>query len=170
MKEPWDDLGYNHSQPKRKNLRDQASRLEKMIKRGNELSTAGMNEERDDNGTGVGDYYIHDYIANENQNMRNMDVMSKNADSTGRDLDLHITATEQIPEERVELKGDSYEVCNDVPGRLPEFVAINTSPIVNWGLNGARQVITINIINDAYNEITASRSHMGKQDRFLLIS
>ena len=68
---------------------------------------------------------------------------------------LHIR-TGQIPEERDESTGDSSEVGNDVLGWLPEFMAINTSPIVDWGLNGAAQAITVCVssINDAYNEIT----------------
>ena len=69
--------------------------------------------------------------------------------------------TEQIPDERDKLTGDSSEVCKDVTGRLPEFVAINTSPIVNLGLSGGGQVITINVsvINDAYNKITTWRKN-----------
>ena len=79
--------------------------------------------------------------------------------------------TEQIPE-RNESIGDSSEVCNDVPGRLPEHRAINTPPIVNWGLNCDGQV-GVSIINDPYNEITTLRKNTflvpyGKTGRVLI--
>ena len=51
---------------------------------------------------------------------------SENADCTGKDLNLHIAGTEQIPEERDKLKGDLSEVCHGVPGKLLEYVVINT--------------------------------------------
>ena len=49
---------------------------------------------------------------------------------------------------RDESTCDSFEVCNDAPGRLPEYMPIDTPPIVSWS-----------VINDAYNEIISWRKN-----------
>ena len=121
MKELWDVLGlYGHLQLKSQNLRDQASRLEKVNNSGGDVSTAGMNYDVD----------IRDVTTNGNQNMRFQVEESENANFSGRVSDLHITGTEEIAVVRDKSTCDSFKLCNDAPGRLPEYMPIDTPPIV----------------------------------------
>ena len=62
---------------------------------------------------------------------------------------------------RDESTCDSFEVCNDAPGRLPEYMPIDTPPIVSWGMNndGHDITVSVSVINDAYNEIISWRKN-----------
>ena len=53
---------------------------------------------------------------------------------------------------------DSFEVCNDAPGRLLEYMPIDTPPIVCWGMNNDGHDC-VSVINDAYNEIISWRKN-----------
>ena len=78
---------------------------------------------------------IRDVTTHGNQNMRFQVEETENANFSGRVSDLHITGTEQIAVVRDKSTCDSFEVCNDAPGRLPEYMPIDTLPIVSWGMN-----------------------------------
>lgn len=152
MKELWDGLRlYGHLQLKSQNLQDQAWRPEKVNNSGGDVSTAGMNY-----GVDIRDVTIHG-----NQNMRFQVEENENAYFSGRVSDLHITGTEQIAVVREKSTCNSLEVCNDAPGRLPEYMPIDMPPIVSWGMNNAAHDITVSVsvINDAYNEIISWRKN-----------
>ena len=130
MRELWDGLGlYGHLQLKSQNPRDQASRLEKVYNSGVDVSTAGTNCDVD----------IRDITTHGNQNIRFQVEESENASSYGRVSDLHITGTKQIAVVRDKSTCDSFEVCNDAPGRLPAYMPIDTPPIFSWGTNNDRK-------------------------------
>ena len=77
MKDLWDDMGYKNLQLKSQNLRDQASRLEKMSNGGLNVGTAGGSIEDPRNTTIMSKYSTQEY--NENENQTNWTVGSENA-------------------------------------------------------------------------------------------
>ena len=109
MKDLWDDMGYKNLQLKSQNLRDQASRLEKMNNSGINVGTAGGSIEDPGSTTIVSEYSTQEYNENENQSNRN--VGSENANFPAIVPNVHMAETEQIPEESGATMGDSSRRC-----------------------------------------------------------
>ena len=113
MKELWDDMGYKNLQLKSQNLRDQASRLEKIRNNGTDLSIRERSVEDLGNITSTSEYSSQENIENESQNNQNRE--SGNANSPTRGLNLHSAEPQQIPEESRVTMGDWPDVSDDVP-------------------------------------------------------
>ena len=156
MKELWDDMGYKNLQLKSQNLRDQASRLEKIRNNGTDLSIRERSVEDLGNITSTSEYSSQQNIEKESQNNQNRE--SGNANSPARGLNLHSAEPQQIPESRVTM-GDWPDVSDDVPECLPNYTTVNLPATVNWGRNSDGGMITITTatIDDAYNEVTTWR-------------
>ena len=101
MKELWDDMGYKNLQLKSQKLRDQASRLEKKINNGKDLSIRERSVQDLGNITPTGECSSQKNIENESQNRE-----SGNANSPTRGLNLHSAEPQQIPEESRVTMGD----------------------------------------------------------------
>ena len=71
-----------------------------------------------------------------------------------------MTGNEQ-GEERKDTIGNSSQVLNDVPGYLPEYMAISRPHTVTLDRNSDGEIITISssLIDGAYNEITTWRKN-----------
>ena len=108
MKELWDDMGYHNLQLKSQNLRDQASRLEKIRNNGTDLSVREKSVEDLGNVTSTTEYSSQENIENESQNNQNRE--SGNANSPTRGLNLHSAEPQQIPEESRVTMGDWPDV------------------------------------------------------------
>ena len=113
MKELWDDMGYKNLQLKSQNLRDQASRLEKIGNNGTDLSIRERSVEDLGNITSTSEYSSQENIENESQNNQNRE--SGNANSPTRGLNLQSADPQQIPEESRVTMGDWPDVSDDVP-------------------------------------------------------
>ena len=159
MKELWDDMGYKNLQLKSQNLRDQASRLEKIRNNGTDLSIRERSVEDLGNITSTSEYSSQENIENESQNNQNRE--SGNANSPTRGLNLHSAEPQQIPEESRVTMGDWPDVSDDVPECLPNYTTVNLPASVNWGQNSDGGMITITTatIDDAYNEVTTWRKN-----------
>ena len=159
MKELWDDMGYNNLQFKSQNLRDQASRLEKIRNNGTDLSIRERSVEDPGNITSTSEYSSQENIENESQNNQNRE--SGNANSPTRGLNLHSAEPLQIPIESRVTMGDWPDVSDDVPECLPTYATVNLPGSVNWGRNSDGGMITITTatIDDAYNEVTTWRKN-----------
>ena len=103
MKDLWDDMGYKKLQLKSQNLRDKASRLEKIRNNGTDLSIRERSVENLGNITFTSEYSSQEHIENESQNNQNRE--SGNANSPIRGLNLHSAEPQQIPEENRVTKG-----------------------------------------------------------------
>ena len=68
MKELWDDMGYKKLQLKSQNLRDQASRLEKLRNNGTDLSIRERSVEDPGNIASTSEHSSQENIENESQN------------------------------------------------------------------------------------------------------
>ena len=108
MKELWDDMGYKNLQLKSQNLRDQASRLEKIRNNGPDLSIRERSVEDPGNITSTSEYSSQENIENESQN--NQIRESGNANSPTRGLNLHSAEPLQIPTE-AELQWAIGRMC-----------------------------------------------------------
>ena len=123
MKELWDDMGYKNLQLKSQNLRDQASRLEKIRNNGTDLSIRERIVEDPGNITSTSEYSSQENIENESQNNQNR--KSGNANSPTRGLNLHSAEPLQIPMESRVTMGDWPDVSDDVPECLPTYATVN---------------------------------------------
>ena len=103
MKELWDDMGYKKLQLESQNLRDQASRLEKIRNNGTDLSIRERSVEDPGNITSTSEYSSQENIENESQNNQNRE--SGNANSPTRGLNLHSAEPLQIPMELQSYNG-----------------------------------------------------------------
>ena len=157
MKELWDDMGYKNLQLKSQNLRDQASRLEKIRNNGIDLSIRERSVEDLGNITSRSEYSSQENIENESQN--NQSRESGNANSLTRGKNLHSAVPQQISEEIRVTMGDWPDVSDDVPEYLPNYTTVNLPTSVNWGRNSNGRMITLTTatIDDAYNEVTTWR-------------
>ena len=108
MKEMWDDMGYKKLQLKSQNLRDQASRLEKIRNNGTDLSIRERSVEDPGNIASTSEYSSQENIENESQN--NQNIESGNANSPTRGLNLHSAEPLQIPTE-AELQWAIGRMC-----------------------------------------------------------
>ena len=164
MKELWDDMGNKNLQLNRQNLRDQASRLEKIRNNGTDLSIRERSVEDLGNITSTSEYSSQENIENESQNNQNRE--SGNSNSPTRGLDLHSAEPQQIPEESRVTMGDWPDVSHDVPECLPNYTTVKLPASVNWGRNsdGAMITITTATTDDAYNEVT-----MWRKNTFLVL-
>ena len=167
MKKLWDEKGYEHLGFKEKNLRDQASWLEKnqegLIHAIVNVSTAtGMSESVLDTTqatSNIADNTISCGGLHDNRNQNNGDQQSQNHNQTI--LDLHTSALPKagLTEER---DCSTFENASDrMPGSLPEYKAINTPSSFIWGRHSDGRTITVNAstIDNAYNEITKWRKN-----------
>ena len=144
---------------KSQNLRDQASRLEKIRNNGTDLSVREKSVEDLGNITSTTEYSSQENIENESQNNQNRE--SGNANSPTRGLNLHSAELQQIPEESRVTMGDWLDVSDDVPEYLPNYTTVNLPASVNWGRNsdGGMIAITTATTDDAYNEVTTWRKN-----------
>lgn len=154
-----DDMGYKNLQLKSQNLRDQASRLEKIRNNGIDLSIRERSVEDLGNITSRSEYSSQENIENENQN--NQSRESGNANSLTRGQNLRSAVPQQIPEEIRVTMGDWPDVSDDVPEYLPNYTTVNLPTSVNWGRNSNGRMITLTTatIDDAYNEVTTWRKN-----------
>ena len=138
LEELWKEKGYGYLKLKAQNLRDQASRLEKLPKyaeKGSESNSKSTNE-------------------------------SQNANSSTFYSDLHTTPTSSSWEQRTTIEDQTIinqPIVHDnkVAGRLPEYESANGSMIFQWGhkLNGEIIWANTTTIHNAYNEITRWRKN-----------
>ena len=83
MKELWDDMGYKNLQLKSQNLRDQASKLEKIRNNGTDLSIRERSVEDLGNITSTNEYSSEENIENESQNNQNRESGNANSPTRG---------------------------------------------------------------------------------------
>ena len=83
MKELWDDMGYKNLQLKSQNLRDQASKLEKIGNNGTDLSIRERSVEDLGNITSTSEYSSQENIENESQNNQNRESGNANSPTRG---------------------------------------------------------------------------------------
>ena len=113
MKELWDDMGYNNLQLKSQNLRDQASRVEKIRNYEADLSIRERSVEDLGNITSTSEYSSQENIENVSQNNQNRE--SGNANSPTRGLNSHSAEPQQIPEESRVIMGDWPDMSDVYP-------------------------------------------------------
>ena len=146
-------------QLKSQNLRDQASRLEKIRNNGTDLSIRERNFEDLENITSTSEYSSQENIENESLNNQNRE--SGNANSRTRGLNFLSAEPQQIPEESRVTMGDWPDVSDDVPECLPNYTSVTLPASVNWGRisDGGMITITTATIDDAYNGVTTWRKN-----------
>ena len=88
MKELWDDMGYKNLHLKSQNLRDQASRLEKIRDNETDLTIRERRVKDLGNVTFTSEYSSKENVENESQNNQN-DRENGNANYPTRGLNLH---------------------------------------------------------------------------------
>ena len=168
MKELWDEKGYAHLELKSQNLRNQASRLEKL--HGCVINDCGddaraLNADGDDQTAlfAAADFdYSQESFKDEDQNTK------ENANFSHSDL--HITATqspadvwpvaERTMQSRTENSlQDHYDT--EVPGLLPSHEITSKPSCVHCGRrsDGVEIMLSTSSIDTAYNEITTWRKN-----------
>ena len=142
MAELWKAKGYAHLGIKSQNLRDQASRLEKINAKNSESNVQGNDLDIDiEESTIAVDNYILSETTGENSTQNNQ--QSQNANKTTLlDTDLH-TAQLQFPEETPTIDINysvSENMSIEVPGCLPKYKALEIPTSFKWGsLKTAKQ-------------------------------
>ena len=161
MKQLWEESGYQNLGLKAQNLRDQASRLEKLQESSAtttlEESLLEISSRNIQTLTGM-----VNCDAENNQNYDDQESHYANSSSTST-LDLHTPTALQVPEEQPinEHNDESNDILfTELPGSLPEFTPANISQTVVWS-QSSENVITVNSseIDKAYDEITAWRKN-----------
>lgn len=169
MKELWDEKGYAHLELKSQNLRDQASRLEKL--QGGVMDDYGedaraVNADGGDQSalSAAADFdYSQESFGDEDQNTR------ENANFTTQShSDLHITTTQSPADIRpvagrvVQSHGENLLQDHiEVPGLLPSHEITSKPSCVHWGRrsDGVEMMLNTSSIDTAYNEITTWRKN-----------
>lgn len=163
MTEMWEAKGYAHLAFKSQNLRDQASRLEKI-----------------DTNISASNIHVHDTDVDEStisnialnnissativENLNPNRQQSRNANETTLNTNLHTTSV-QFSEETPPTMEADYSVIEhasvEMPGKLPEYKALETPFSFNWGLSNDGKTITLETltIDNAYNEISQWRKN-----------
>ena len=161
MKQLWDERGYDHLRIRSQNLRDQASRLEKMEYSSMEKSQddlSGLNYERDDRNKEMHQRTLYGFSQQEPE-LINSSNISQNANSsfTLLNQDLHMTkSTQQIP-------GDDHDqTAERPPGCIPEFFSTSKPNTIKWGKrsDGSEICLENSVITNAYNEIATWRKNV----------
>ena len=184
MTELWVEKGYEHLGIKSQNLRDQASRLEKMNDSIGETCDTDATNGGVANGDNVGEQpALGGFQRNlftppqqESDDFENRENTSQNANlDLANFLNLH-TAIEPPTEnnstaENVQQQQESEAMTDDVlsearadvhaPGHLPDFRAVDMPSIISWGRRADGTIITVNssTIIKAYDEITQWRKN-----------
>ena len=179
MKDLWDAKGYGHLGLKYQNLRDQASRLEK-IQEGsvditcslsNSRAMSGIDEFMYSGGTQSAFNIDHSGSADlfnlDAQTARNDQSRYANSQETARS-DLHMTSasvnTTEIPRdaELLEQTEQNDQDNERVLGCLQEHNSVDKPPMITWGIrrDGSLIAIPTSIISDAYYEIVTWRKNV----------
>ena len=167
MKQLWEEKGYEHLGIRSQNLRDQASRLEKMehgsAGKSQEDGVLGCDRERDD----LNERTI-DMISQQDLEPRNQRNESQNYATVSQDL--HTTTTlQQIPgdslDQTAERQNRTIEESEDncpALGFVPEYVSVCKPETIKWGkrIDGSEIVLQTSVITDAYNEIATWRKNV----------
>ena len=177
MTDLWNAKGYGHLGLKSQNLRDQASRLEKIqegsvyISLSNTRAMSGIDESMYGGGTQSASNIDHSGKAD----LFNLDVQMAgrdesryaNSQETARS-DLHTTSasvsTTETPRD-AELSEQTKQNDQDnerVLGCLPEHNIVGKPAMIFWGIksDGSLIVLPTTIISDAYNEILTWRKNV----------
>ena len=115
-------MGYKNLHLKSQNLRDQASRLEKIRDNGTDLTIKERRVKDLENITFTSEYSSKENVENESQNNQK-DRENGNANYPTRGSNLHNAEPQQTPEESRVTMGDWPDVSDDVPGCLPNGAA-----------------------------------------------
>ena len=104
VKELWDDMGYKNLQLKSQNLRDQASKLEKIRNNGTDLSIRERSVEDLGNITSTSEYLVRKILKMKVKTTKTEKVEVLILQQEG--LNLHSAEPQQIPEESRVTMGD----------------------------------------------------------------
>ena len=147
MKQLWEESGYQNLGLKAQNLRDQASRLEKLQESSATTSLEESLLEISSRNTQTLTGMVN-CDAENNQNYDDQESQYANSSSTST-LDLHTPTALQVPEEQpVNEHNDVFNdvLCTELPGSLPEFTPVNISPGISqtifWS-QSSENVITV---------------------------
>ena len=147
MKQLWEESGYQNLGLKAQNLRDQASRLEKLQESSATTSFEESLLEISSRNTQTLTGMVN-CDAENNQNYDDQESQYANSSSTST-LDLHTPTALQVPEEQpVNEHNDVFNdvLCTELPGSLPEFTPVNISPGISqtifWS-QSSENVITV---------------------------
>ena len=189
MKQLWDEKGYEHLGIRSQNLRDQASRLEKLelgkeSGKSQEKGATGCDRERDDLNPSENQENLIKTTSQQESKPENQNNASQNANSELRSLmepryanpsitsnqDLHVfTAWQQIPggspEQTTEQQSLTIQQSKDncqAPGCIPDFVSACRPETIKWGKrsDGSEIVLQTSVITDAYNEIVTRKKNV----------
>ena len=168
MAELWEAKGYAHLGIKSQNLRDQASRLEK-IDANDSASNVQVN--------GLDTDAEESTISNISNNISSETIDEKsypksqqnqNANETTLNTDLHTAQRPQpqLPEHEIsptiEVNYSASENASvEVPACLPKYKALQTPCSFNWRLSHDGKTITVftSTIDKAYDEISQWRKN-----------
>ena len=174
MKLLWEEKGYDHLEIRSQNLRESASRLEKMehcsAGKSQGDGVLGCDRERDDLNEGTLDMISQQDLEprnqrNESQNC-NFEEMSSiepcYANYATASQDLHTTTTlQQIPgdspDQTVERQNRTIEESEDncpALGFVPEYVSVCKPETIKWGkrIDGSEIILQTSVIMDAYKK------------------
>ena len=167
MNELWNEKGYEHLELKSQNLRDQASRLEK-IELDESSAWAGNSDTSINPTSHIAAAYecglSQDFSESENQNIISHQSENANFSLPPSILDLHMLAT-LSPEDLRFNDPASVESppkdLSEIPGCLPEYEPVSQPSSVFWGRksDGAEIWLNTTAIANAYNEVTTWRKN-----------
>ena len=171
MKNLWDAKGYGDLGLKPQNLRDQASRLEKIQERsvdntsGDSRAMSGIDESM----FGVGTQSASNH--SDGPNLFSLDFQDAGSDESryansqeiASDLNMTSTSTEVPGGAELMKQIEQNDLDNvSVLGCLPEHNVVDKPSMITWGTrsDGSLIVIPTSIITDAYNEIVTWRKNV----------
>ena len=173
MKNLWDTKGYGDLGLKPQNLRDQASRLEKIQERSvdNTSSDSRVMSGIDESMFGVGTQSASNIDHSDSADLFTLDFQdagsdeSRYANSQEIASDLNMTsASTEIPGGAELMKQIEQNDLDNVSvlGCLPEHNVVDKPSMITWGTrsDGSLIVIPTSIITDAYNEIVTWRKNV----------
>ena len=182
MKQLWEEKGYEHLGIRSQNLRDQASRLEKMERgsagKSQEDGVLGCDRERDDLNERTIDMISQQQLEPRNQRNESQNFNFEEASSieqcyanyASASQDLHtINTLQQIPRDSpyqtAERPNRTIEESEDnCPplGFVPDYVSVCKPETIKWGkrIDGSEIVLQTSVITDAYNEIATWRKNV----------
>lgn len=173
MKNLWDAKGYGDLGLKPQNLRDQASRLEKIQERsvdntsGDSRAMSGIDESMFGVGTQSASNIDHsdsaDLFTLDFQDAGSDESRYANSQEIASDLNMTSTSTE-IPGGAELMKQIEQNDLDNVSVLrcLPEHNVVDKPSMITWGTrsDGSLIVIPTSIITDAYNEIVTWRKNV----------
>ena len=173
MKNLWDAKGYGDLGLKPQNLRDQASRLEKIQERSvdNTSSDSRAMSGIDESMFGVGTQSASNIDHSDSADLLILDFQAAGSDESryansqeiASDLNLTSASTE-IPGGAELMKEIEQNDLDNVSvlGCLPEHNVVDKPSMITWGTrsDGSLIVIPTSIITDAYNEIITWRKNV----------